>query len=81
MFPTHTKFEIKRVEDTPVLVAVTTYKSIDIIGDGIETCSITTGLGILVDKEYPVPIRFRVLQDRIIFEDLEFEKAFRGEIL
>ena len=79
MFPTETNFEIRRIGGKLVLASVTTYK--DMIGAGRETCHITTILGILVDKEYTMPIRFRILQDRIIFEDLEFEEVFREEVL
>jgi len=79
MFPTHTNFEIRIVTGKKVLVAVTTFT--DMVGAGFEKVDIVTMLGQLVDKEYPMPIRFRILQDRIIFEDLEFEKVFRGDIL
>ncbi len=78
-FPTHTNFAIETIGAKKILVANTEYK--DMIEAGIDKCTITTALGEVVDKEYPMPLKFRVIQDGIIFEDIEFIEPYRGSIL
>ncbi len=81
MFPTNTEFVLRRMEGKRILFADTTLISPTYTGAVEDDVILSVSLAEVVDKDYPTPLDFKLVDERVVFDDLEFIEVYREDIL